>query len=104
MRTRPVAWSPTRNKDELERLYRRIIPQLRRVAKQAGYGLGVHGSLRRDLDLIAVPWVKCALAPNTLAARMQTAMCGSQQPRYEWEQKPETPRPSWCPDLSELLK
>lgn len=33
-----------------------ILPPARRAAKEAGYALAVHGSLDRDIDLIAVPW------------------------------------------------
>lgn len=32
-------------------------PDLARIAKSHGYALAVHGSLQRDLDLIAIPWV-----------------------------------------------
>ncbi len=34
-----------------------ILPAMRRAAKEAGYALTVHGSLNRDIDLVAVPWV-----------------------------------------------
>lgn len=33
-----------------------LLPVLREVAQQYGYALAVHGSLQRDIDLIAVPW------------------------------------------------
>lgn len=34
-----------------------LYPQLAEIARNHGYALAVHGSLRRDFDLIAVPWV-----------------------------------------------
>lgn len=34
-----------------------LYPQLARIARAHGYALAVHGSLARDFDLIAVPWV-----------------------------------------------
>lgn len=37
------------------------------VAREHGYAIGVHGSLRRDLDLIAVPWVENCSEPKILA-------------------------------------
>lgn len=40
--------------------------QLREVAVSHGYALAVHGSLSRDLDLIAVPWADHASDPETL--------------------------------------
>jgi hypothetical protein len=36
--------------------YERPITPLRAVARKHGYALAVHGSLARDIDLIAVPW------------------------------------------------
>jgi len=37
-------------------IYERLITPLRAVARAHGYALAVHGSLARDIDLIAVPW------------------------------------------------
>jgi hypothetical protein len=46
----------------------KVIDDVRAVAREHGYALGVHGSLRaeRDIDLIAVPWTKDAHAASTL--------------------------------------
>lgn len=33
-----------------------ILPPMRRTAKDVGYSITVHGSLNRDIDLVAVPW------------------------------------------------
>lgn len=33
-----------------------MLPALTRAAKSNGYALAVHGSMRRDLDLVAIPW------------------------------------------------
>jgi hypothetical protein len=33
-----------------------LLPALREVARQCGYAIAVHGSLERDIDLIAIPW------------------------------------------------
>lgn len=45
-----------------------VIDAIRAIARDHGYAVGVHGSLRenRDIDLIAAPWVKNAKAPRTL--------------------------------------
>lgn len=40
----------------LIQIYTELLPAIRDTAKQHGYAIGVHGSLRRDFDLIAVPW------------------------------------------------
>ncbi len=44
-----------------------LIEPLRAVAIRLGYALAVHGSLARDIDLIAVPWTVEAVDQDTLA-------------------------------------
>lgn len=48
-------------------LYCAVWPDLVPLAKELGYALMVHGSLARDLDLVAVPWVEEASDPAVLA-------------------------------------
>lgn len=45
-----------------------VIDDIRAIARDHGYAIGVHGSLRaeRDIDLIAAPWLVNAHAPRTL--------------------------------------
>jgi hypothetical protein len=38
-------------------LYAYYFLHLKEIAKSHGYNLVVHGSMNRDLDLIAIPWV-----------------------------------------------
>lgn len=38
-------------------LYSLFYEMLKQIALQYGYNLVVHGSMQRDLDLIAIPWV-----------------------------------------------
>ena len=47
-----------------------LIDPLRKTARRYGYALGVHGSLERDIDLIAVPWVDDAVDPTWLACTL----------------------------------
>lgn len=35
-----------------------VIAKVREVAKRHGWAIGVHGSLKRDIDLIAIPWTE----------------------------------------------
>ena len=54
-----------------------------------GFGIGLHGSMRRDLDLIAVPWVgEPRNAWDELAATIQKAACGLSNAKFAWEAKP----------------
>lgn len=39
-----------------DELYRALISALRYRAYRSGYAIAVHGSLKRDIDLIAAPW------------------------------------------------
>lgn len=51
-----------------------ILPPMRRVAKDCGYALTVHGSLNRDIDLVAVPWREHGVRTHETLA---TALCGA---------------------------
>jgi hypothetical protein len=44
-------------------LYERLIGPIREKARELGYAVGVHGTLKRDIDLIAVPWTRDAVPP-----------------------------------------
>jgi hypothetical protein len=37
------------------------IEKIRSLAKEVGYSIGLHGTLERDLDLIAAPWTEEAM-------------------------------------------
>src|SRR5689334_1084371 len=54
--------------------YVALYPMLLQIAKDHGYALAVHGSLHRDFDLIAVPWIESASDARTLirAIRQKT--------------------------------
>lgn len=47
-------------------LYSAVWPDLVPLARSLGYALTIHGSLSRDLDLIAVPWTEEAVEPEAL--------------------------------------
>lgn len=50
--------------------YLSLYPILRRVARDHGYALALHGSLQRDMDLVAVPWRDEVSDPETLVRAM----------------------------------
>jgi hypothetical protein len=50
-----------------------LLPALREVARRNGYALAVHGSLERDVDLIAAPWREGAMQPADLMGEMYAA-------------------------------
>ena len=50
-----------------------LLPVLRARARDLGYAIGVHGSLARDIDLIAVPWTTEAVDAPQLAEALRVA-------------------------------
>lgn len=54
-----------------------MVPHLTEVARQFGYAIGLHGSMTRDLDLIAVPWTDAAAPAETLAEAIRDAVGGA---------------------------
>lgn len=50
-------------------LYARLL----HVARDCGYTLALHGSMRRDLDLIAVPWIEEAVTAEELVSRIMAS-------------------------------
>lgn len=46
----------------------------RAAAKEHGYALAVHGTLKRDVDLIAAPWIEAASSPRKLAVAIARAV------------------------------
>lgn len=53
-----------------------VIAQVRIVAKRCGYAIGWHGSLARDVDLIAVPWETSAFPAEELVERIVKSVRG----------------------------
>jgi hypothetical protein len=81
-------WVRCMTPDDIERFFESILPVIRATAKEIGYAIGVHGSMRRDLDLIAVPWVATHSNKDHLARAIQIAACGISSDSYQWEEKP----------------
>ncbi len=48
-----------------------LFPALKFVAKKCGYALLVHGSLKTDIDLVAVPWRATAVSQEALAEEIR---------------------------------
>lgn len=47
-------------------VYCALYPDLAVIARKHGYALAIHGSLLRDFDLIAVPWVEIPSDPRVM--------------------------------------
>ncbi len=79
---------PTR----LGRLYDQTLVQARAVAREHGYALTTHGSQLRDLDVVAVPWIEGASAPEVLAEAIRERVGGVFTTKTIPQDAP-TPRP-----------
>lgn len=85
----PGEWFEAATVDDMEVFYLSRLPAIREAAKAHGYALGLHGSCRRDFDLIAAPWRDGASDAETLAHAVAQAACGiDRDGAYVWEQKP----------------
>lgn len=51
-------------------LYSYRIHDIATVARGCGYCIAVHGSMQRDLDLVAIPWVLRATSPRWLVKQL----------------------------------
>lgn len=51
--------------------YCRIIGPMRESARALGYALAVHGSIKRDIDIVAIPWTEEAVDAQQLADAMR---------------------------------
>lgn len=53
-----------------------VLPSIREAARFQGYAIAVHGSLKRDIDLIAVPWTDQAKPADELVRVVKGAVGG----------------------------
>jgi hypothetical protein len=53
--------------------YAVLYPALRDIAKIHGYALAIHGTMTRDFDLVAIPWIDEASEPLKLILAMKEA-------------------------------
>lgn len=54
--------------------YEQLIGPLRATARECGYALAVHGSLARDIDLLAVPWTEDAVPARALVIAVHNCL------------------------------
>lgn len=68
--------------------YEKRLPIIRRVAREFGYAIGLHGSGTRDLDLIAAPWTGTAHSAEELVDAICLAIHGVAETLPGLEQNP----------------
>ncbi len=62
--------------------------EIRKTALEKGYALALHGSLKTDLDVIAIPWTDEACSADELAAAICETAGGMIQPETEMHKVP----------------
>lgn len=72
--------------------YLTYLDRAKKAAHDLGYCLAVHGSMERDLDLLAVPWVEAAAEPEALAEAVRDGVNGRFEQGREGRPNP-TQRP-----------
>ena len=51
-----------------------VVQKIREIARSMGWAIGVHGSMKRDIDLIATPWVQDAAGTWDLFEKIRDAI------------------------------
>ena len=59
--------------------YAIIAEGMKKIAKEFGYNLVLHGSLNRDMDVILIPWVDQATDPDDLVTALAKYLGGKIQ-------------------------
>lgn len=82
-------WPRVYSVDEMQAFFQSRLPAIREAAHGLGYAIGVHGSERRDFDLMAMQWRDSPATIEELAHAVARAACGiTREGEYEWESKP----------------
>lgn len=68
-------WSDAKSKRERKKLYASILPMIKQLGIVQGYAIAVHGSMTRDFDIVAIPWRKKVMDPDTFAFFMHRMLC-----------------------------
>lgn len=64
-------------KDSRATFYAVLYQDFRKVAIECGYALSIHGSMARDMDLIAVAWTEEALPVEELVKKINDCIGGT---------------------------
>ena len=56
--------------------YAALYPILAEAARKVGYALAIHGTMSRDLDVIAIPWIDDAVDADTVMNAIKDS-CGA---------------------------
>lgn len=67
-------------------MYLTLYPKLLEIAQECGYNLALHGSMQRDFDMVAIPWVQNCTTPIVLIAELAKWLHGKiEEPSFNKE-------------------
>jgi hypothetical protein len=75
--------------------YALMIPQLMKAGREVGYAIAVHGSLARDLDIVAIPWTEEAVSAERLIMHLMAEVNGSLRNGGSYVGKDENGKDVW---------
>jgi hypothetical protein len=78
--------------------YLKLWPIIQGVARVRGYAVAIHGSMERDFDIVAIPWVKEADEPESVIEAIRIAVNGFIDPPSdggEWPREKPHGRKAW---------
>ena len=51
-------------------MYSHRLNEIQDIGKEAGYAIALHGSMQRDIDVVAIPWIKDPISPDELVEKL----------------------------------
>lgn len=83
------SWPKVYSLDQMQAFFRSRLPAIRKAADELDYAIAVHGSERRDFDLMAMQWRDAPGTIEELAHAIAKAACGiTRSGKYTWTVKP----------------
>lgn len=85
-----------------------LLSAIRPVARRHGYAVAIHGSLSRDIDLVAIPWINQAAEPGELAEAIRVVVGGhwreDRNDPADWRYRGSRPEPKPHGRLAYLIE
>jgi len=69
---------PSQERRAFPAMYAMLYPGIVETANELGYALALHGSLSRDMDVVAIPWTDTAVDAEVLVGAIKERVAGCQ--------------------------
>lgn len=71
----------------LREYYHAVLKIAKHIGMEKGYAIAVHGSMTRDLDIVAIPWQTGCSTPRQFADSLKNVTGGGKIGFYDKDQK-----------------